>query len=88
MRRAGFSTSLLLPDEKKLLPAAQIVYERGEPDELHDLEAVGNSRKLNDPPTVSTTLGNPARKAGFPHSHRANDGFQLSTTKNFTPPKE
>jgi hypothetical protein len=28
-------------------------------------------------PTLSTGLGNPARSAGFPHSHRADGGFYL-----------
>ena len=51
------------------------------------VETVEKSKSQNDFSTVPTALGNPAKYAGFPHSHSA-DGYYLlpSTDKNFTLP--
>jgi hypothetical protein len=41
------------------------------------VESVENSKSQNEFPTLSTGPGNPAKNkdAGFPHFHRAGDGF-------------
>jgi hypothetical protein len=41
------------------------------------MESVENSK--TEFPPLSTALGNPAKGAGFPHSHRAGDGLLSST---------
>jgi len=45
---------------------------------------VENSRR--EFPTLSTALGNPADRAGFPHPHSADGGFYIDTTFKLLPP--
>jgi hypothetical protein len=41
------------------------------------METVEKSRTKSDFPTVPTALGNPAKNAGFPHSHSDGGGLTL-----------
>ena len=49
------------------------------------MESLENSN--SEFPPLSAALGNPAKDAGFPHSHSADGGFYIDTTFKLLPRK-